>query len=82
MLSAIFRRAGASSRYARQKPGLGLLAAAHEAVEHCGVDGTGRHGVDAHAGRRAFERGALGETLDRVLARGVNGRADSRAARS
>src|SRR5579871_5511952 len=58
---------GALERDAREHAGLAVDAAG-KAIQHRGLYGTWRHGVDAHAERGRFERGGLGKPLHGMLA--------------
>src|SRR5206468_82156 len=64
------------SHRARHVVGGGLRAQERRRfLLHLRFDGAGRHAVDAHAERLAFDGEALGETDERELADGVRGEA-------
>src|SRR2546422_6576080 len=58
---------GAARRHRGEEIRLRLLVAADEAFEHLGGHRPRRDRVDAHAGRGALERRALGQAFDRML---------------
>src|SRR2546421_1249675 len=70
--SNLLRLADAPQRHTRGQRRLPLRGAG-EAVKHCGLGRTGRHGVDPHAEARGLERRGLRHALDGVLAGSVDG---------
>src|ERR1700753_2025275 len=65
-LRDLVRLTGATRGHGREETGLGVVAAG-KAIEHLRRDRARRHGVDAYAGGRAFERRALRDPFDGVL---------------
>src|SRR6202040_3233050 len=63
-------------RHGRRQTGLSF-GSTSEAVQHPSLDWTWGHHVDAYPRKRGFECGRLGQSFDRMLARGVYRRATS-----
>src|ERR1700722_7201926 len=66
----LFRPASALQRYAGDEASL-AVGSAGEAVQHRGIDRARRARVAAAAERRRLQRRRLGQTFDRMLARGI-----------